>query len=62
MGEWDVITPPELGLALFKRLANAKQRRVVVLSEGSHSMGVEKNRMHLIREVQNFLEEPAESP
>jgi len=60
MGEWDVITPPEQGLHLFKRLTHAKERRVMVLSEGSHSMGVEKNRMHLIREVQNFLEEPAE--
>ena len=57
MGEWDVITPPEQGLALFKRLTGARERRVIVLSEGSHSMGVEKNRMHLIREVQNFLEE-----
>ena len=60
VGEWDVITPSEQGLALFKRLTNAKERRVMVLSEGSHSMGVEKNRMHLIREVQGFLEEPAE--
>jgi len=60
MGEWDVITPPEQGQALFKRLVNARERRVVVLSEGSHSMGVEKNRMHLIREIQGFLEEPAE--
>ena len=60
VGEWDVITPPEQGLALFKRLVNARERRVMVLSEGSHSMGVEKNRMHLIREVQNFLEEPVE--
>ena len=60
VGEWDVITPPEEGLALFKRLTNARERRVTVLSEGSHSMGVEKNRLHLIREVQSFLEEPAE--
>ncbi len=60
VGEWDVITPPEQGLALFKRLTNARERRVMVLSEGSHSMGVEKNRLHLIREVQNFLEEPIE--
>jgi len=58
VGEWDVITPPEQGLALFKRLSAARERRVMVLSEGSHSMGVEKNRMHLIREVQHFLEEP----
>jgi hypothetical protein len=32
----------------------------MVLSEGSHCIGIEKNRMHLIREVQGFLEEPAE--
>jgi pimeloyl-ACP methyl ester carboxylesterase len=57
VGEWDVITPPEQGLALFKRLNNAKERRVMVLSEGSHCIGIEKNRMHLIHEVQNFLEE-----
>jgi pimeloyl-ACP methyl ester carboxylesterase len=60
VGEWDVITPPEQGLSLFKRLVNAKERRVTVMSEGSHSMGVEKNRLHLIREVQSFLEEPGE--
>jgi pimeloyl-ACP methyl ester carboxylesterase len=60
VGEWDVITPPEQGLALFKRLTGAKERRVTVLSEGSHCIGIEKNRMHLIREVQAFLEEPGE--
>ena len=60
VGEWDVITPSEQGLALLKRLTGARERRVMVLSEGSHSMGVEKNRMHLIREVQGFLEEPVE--
>jgi pimeloyl-ACP methyl ester carboxylesterase len=60
VGEWDVITPPEQGLSLFKRLVNAKERRVMVLSEGSHAMGVEKNRLRLIREVQSFLEEPSE--
>jgi pimeloyl-ACP methyl ester carboxylesterase len=60
VGEWDVITPPEQALALFKRLTNAKERRVMVLPEGSHCIGIEKNRLHLINEVQNFLEEPAE--
>ena len=60
VGEWDVITPPEQGQALFKRLVGSTDRRLVVLSEGSHSMAVERNRMRLIREVQNFLEETAE--
>jgi pimeloyl-ACP methyl ester carboxylesterase len=57
VGEWDAITPPVLAQELFKQLTGAKQRRLVVLSEGSHLMAVEKNRMHLIREVQHFLEE-----
>jgi hypothetical protein len=30
----------------------------VLLSEGGHQMSLEKNRMHLIGEVQHFLEEP----
>ena len=59
VGEWDGITPPSMAQALFKELKRAKYRRLVVLSEGSHSISLERNRMHLIREVQNFLEEPA---
>ena len=57
VGEWDAITPPTMALALFGKLTNATQRRVVILSEGTHSMPLEKNRMHLLREVQGFLEE-----
>ena len=60
VGEWDAITPPTMAQELFKQLTGAKHRRLVVLSEGSHFMAVEKNRMNLIREVQNFLEEPAQ--
>lgn len=58
-GEWDGITPPSMAQELFKRLTAAKYKRLVTLSEGSHSISNEKNRMHLIREVQHFLEEPA---
>lgn len=57
VGEWDVITPPAMALALFKKLDRAAQRRVVILSEGTHFIALEKNRMHLIHEVQGFLEE-----
>jgi pimeloyl-ACP methyl ester carboxylesterase len=60
VGEWDAITPPARAQELFKQLVNARQRRLVVISEGTHFMALEKNRMHLIREVQNFLEEPPE--
>ena len=58
VGEWDGITPPTIAQELFKKLTSAKYRRLVLLSEGSHTLSVEKNRMHLIREVQNFLDEP----
>lgn len=60
VGEWDAITPPAMAQEVFKRLTAAKYRRLVVLSEGTHSISLEKNRMHLIREVQHFLEEPAQ--
>ncbi|MFC3109452.1 hypothetical protein ACFQAT_27840 [Undibacterium arcticum] len=60
VGEWDALTPPAMAQEIFKRLSGVKQRRLVLLSEGSHSIGTEKNRMHLIREIQNFLEEPTQ--
>src|SRR5258708_12150427 len=46
VGEWDVITPPEQGLALFKRLPNARQRSVTVLPKASPSRAVGQNRLH----------------
>jgi pimeloyl-ACP methyl ester carboxylesterase len=60
VGGWDATTPPERAQELFKQLTNARDRRVIVLSEGSHSMALEKGRMRLFREVQHFLEEPPE--
>ncbi len=62
VGEWDGITPPAMAQALFKQLSNARERRLVVFSEGSHAIVLERNRMRLIREVQNFLEEPSDRP
>lgn len=60
VGEWDVVTPPNMAQEIFMRLTGAKYRRLIVLSEGSHGMFVQKNRLHLIREVQHFLEEPTQ--
>ena len=57
VGEWDATTPPAMALALFGKLTNAAQRRIVILSEGTHFIALEKNRMHLIHEVQGFLDE-----
>jgi pimeloyl-ACP methyl ester carboxylesterase len=59
VGAWDATTPPERAQQLFKELKNARDSRVIVLSEGSHAMALEKNRLRLFREVQHFLEEPA---
>ena len=60
VGEWDAITPPAQAQELFTRLIHAQPRRLVVLSEGTHSMIIEKNRLRLMREVQNFFDEPLE--
>lgn len=48
--------------ALFPLLTNAAWKRHVVLSEGTHSILLEKNRVLLLRTVQQFLEEPAPEP
>ena len=57
VGEWDVITPPTMAQTLYGQLSNAAERRLVLLSEGTHFMAVEKHRVRLMREVQNFLDE-----
>jgi len=59
VGEWDAVTPPEMALGLFKQLRNARPRRVMILSEGTHFMLLESNHMALFREAQVFLEEPS---
>ena len=58
VGEWDAITPPAMALGLSSALVNARERRLVLMSEGTHFIVIEKHRMRLIREVQNFLDEP----
>ena len=37
-------------------LVNARERRLVIMSEGTRFMAIEKHRMRLIREVQHFLD------
>ena len=58
VGEWDAVTPPPGAQELLQHLTGSTDRRLLILSEGSHQMALEKNRMHLIRAVQGFLEEP----
>jgi pimeloyl-ACP methyl ester carboxylesterase len=56
LAEWDQDTPTYMAQELFPKLVNAPYRRLEILSEGTHSISLEKNRMHLITEVQNFIE------
>jgi esterase/lipase len=38
-------------------LTNAPAKQLVMFGEGTHNIYLEKNRMQLFNEVQNFLEE-----
>jgi pimeloyl-ACP methyl ester carboxylesterase len=57
--EWDADTPAYMAQALFPKLVNAPYKRYVEIGEGTHTLLMEKNRMQLFREVQQFLDEPA---
>lgn len=57
LAEWDQDTPLYMAQEVFARMTNAPYRRLEILSEGTHAVSLEKNRMHLIEQVQNFLEE-----
>ncbi|HSG77793.1 MAG TPA: alpha/beta hydrolase [Burkholderiales bacterium] len=56
LAEWDQDTPPYMAQEVFAKLANAPYRRLELLSEGTHAIALQKNRMHLMQQVQNFLE------
>jgi pimeloyl-ACP methyl ester carboxylesterase len=56
--EWDVDNPPYMAQAVFANLKNTPVKRMVMIGEGTHWVMIEKNRLHLFREVQLFLEEP----
>jgi pimeloyl-ACP methyl ester carboxylesterase len=57
LAEWDQDTPPYMAQEVFSKLTNAPYRRLEMLSEGTHAVSLEKHRMHLIEQVQNFLDE-----
>jgi pimeloyl-ACP methyl ester carboxylesterase len=57
LGEWDRDTPPYMAQTLFPLLTKAAWKRLAILSEGTHTMAMEKNRVLLFRTVQQFLEE-----
>jgi len=57
VGEWDVITPPTMAVALYPKLVNAADRRLILMSEATHFMALEKHRARLFRTVRDFLRE-----
>jgi pimeloyl-ACP methyl ester carboxylesterase len=59
--EWDRDTPPYMAEALFPLLINAPGKRYVQLSEGTHTIMMEKNRLMLFEAVQAFLDASGKS-
>jgi pimeloyl-ACP methyl ester carboxylesterase len=54
--EWDADTPSYMLYAYFAKLSNAPYKRYVEIGEGTHNIMLEKNRMQLFEEVQQFLD------
>jgi pimeloyl-ACP methyl ester carboxylesterase len=57
VGEWDVDTPPARARQLFGLLNHAKYKRLIEIGQATHTVIMEKHRLQLFREVQNFLDE-----
>ena len=55
--EWDADTPSYMLHAYFAKLTNAPYKRYVEIGEGTHNVIMEKNRMQLFQEVQQFVDE-----
>ena len=54
--EWDADTPSYMLYAYFAKLSQAPYKRYVEIGEGTHNVMLEKNRMQLFQEVQQFLD------
>jgi pimeloyl-ACP methyl ester carboxylesterase len=57
VAEWDQDTPLYMAQEVFSKLTNTPNKRHVVIGEGTHAVAVEKNRLHLINQIQTFLDE-----
>ena len=55
--EWDADLPSDQAQGYFAQLKSAPYRRLVEISEGTHAVMLEKNRMQFFREVMGFLDE-----
>jgi pimeloyl-ACP methyl ester carboxylesterase len=57
--EWDADLPSYQAQGYFTQLTNTPYKRFVEIGEGTHTIIMEKNRLHLFHEVQLFLDEPS---
>jgi len=57
VGEWDNDTPPYMAETVFPLFTGTPWKRLTILGGGTHAMLMERNRMLLLRTVQQFLEE-----
>jgi alpha-beta hydrolase superfamily lysophospholipase len=55
VGDWDVDTPAYMAQALLTRLGS-REKRLVIVGEGTHHLMLERNRGQMFREVQRFLD------
>jgi pimeloyl-ACP methyl ester carboxylesterase len=55
--EWDADLPSYLAQGYFVQLKNAPYKRLIELSEGTHTVMLEKNRMQFFHELVGFLDE-----
>ncbi|HEV2704245.1 MAG TPA: alpha/beta fold hydrolase [Steroidobacteraceae bacterium] len=55
--EWDADLPSSMFYAYFGKLVNTPYKRAVQIGEGTHTIMLEKNRMQLFQEVQQFLDD-----
>jgi esterase/lipase len=56
VGDWDVDTPADMAQAILTRLGS-REKRLVIIGEGTHHLMLERNRDQMFREVQSFLDE-----
>ena len=55
VGDWDVDTPAYMAQAILTRLGS-RQKRLVIIGEGTHHLMLERNRLQMFREVLSFLD------
>jgi pimeloyl-ACP methyl ester carboxylesterase len=57
LAEWDADTPPYMAETLFPLLTNSPNKKLVILSEGTHGIMNEVKRFSLFNEVARFYQD-----